>query len=76
MEIRYEAVRELVKKGKLEEATEAGVHDATLVCKDRCEELAREIEYKDKIFDQVKESIKTEKYKDADPMSMRDVHWG
>ncbi|NIM13257.1 MAG: hypothetical protein GTO45_14185 [Candidatus Aminicenantes bacterium] len=76
MEIRYEAVRELVKKGELEEVDEAGVHDAMVVFKARCEELAEEIEFKDKIFDQVKESIKTEKYKDVDPMSMRNVHWG
>jgi len=75
MDIQYEAVKELVKKGKLDSTEEVALQELKRLSESRADELSREIERKDKIFDQIKESIKTEKYKDVDVEEMRDIHF-
>lgn len=76
MEIEHEAIRELVKKGKLDSAEELGISDAKLLIESEVDELRHKIELKEKLYDQIKESIKTERYKDVDPDVMREIHFG
>lgn len=76
MEIEHEAIRELVKKGAIDAEEELGLDDAKVFFKSKAEELHKKIELKEKIYDQIKESIKTERYKDVDPMIMKDIHFG
>lgn len=76
MEIQHEAIRELVKKGELEPEEEAGLHDARVTFESDVEELRQQIQLKEKIYDQIGESIKTERYKEVDPMVMQNIHWG
>ena len=73
MEIEHEAIKDLVKKGELTKDEELGLHDVKLFFKSKVEELSEKIEFKEKISGQIKESIKTERYKHADPMIMAET---
>ncbi|UCH98371.1 MAG: hypothetical protein JSV88_16430 [Candidatus Aminicenantes bacterium] len=75
MEIKQEAVRELIKKGELDADEELGFHDVNVWIQSNIDELHQQIMVKEKTFNQVKESIKTERYKDVDPQVMRDIHF-
>lgn len=75
IDIRYEAVKELVKKGELDPAEEAALLEVKRKFQSGTDKLRMEIESRDKIYDQIKELIKTKKYKDVDPEEMRNIHY-
>jgi hypothetical protein len=75
LEIQHQAVRELVEKGELEENAEKGFHDLVVRNKEKVEGLRKVITVREKTCGQIEKSIQTEKYKDVDPMSMRNIHW-
>ncbi|QTA87741.1 hypothetical protein [Desulfonema magnum] len=75
LEIRYEAIKSLVKKGEIEETEAIGLENYKIFRTSEMETLARDISVKEKIFDQIKASIRTAKYKEVDPTSMRHVHF-
>lgn len=74
MEIKHEAVRELIKKGELDADEELGFHDIKVCIQADIEEFSQQITVKEKTFNQLKESIKTERYQNVDPMIMRNIH--
>jgi hypothetical protein len=76
MEIKHEAIRELVKNGELEAEAELGLHEAKHFPESKMQQLSKEISVKEKVFAQIKKSIQTERYKDIDTMTMRHVHFG
>lgn len=73
LEIEHEAVAALVKKGEIDENEEIVYQDRKTMIESKMEELKKDIETQEKIFDQIKQSIKSEKYKDIDPMYMSEV---
>jgi hypothetical protein len=73
LEIEHEAVAALVKKGEIDENEEILYQDRKTMIESKMEELKKDIETQEKIFDQIKQSIKSEKYKDIDPMYMSEV---
>jgi hypothetical protein len=73
--IEYEAIQALVKSGELDEIQEAAFHDYKLSTEFQMEELTEQISVKEKIFSQIKQSVKTEKYKNVNPMYMRNIHF-
>lgn len=75
MEIQHQAIRKLVEKGELDPSDEAIFRDAKILQVNKIEEISRNITLKEKTCDQIEASIQTEKYKDLDPLSMRDIHW-
>ncbi|MDM8521753.1 hypothetical protein QUF80_00115 [Desulfococcaceae bacterium HSG8] len=75
-DIQYQAIESLIKEGKLEKEEGYGFHDANTITTSEMEDLAHQISVKEKIFDKIKESIKTDRYKDIDPMYMRNIHFG
>ncbi|MDM8552282.1 hypothetical protein QUF72_19510 [Desulfobacterales bacterium HSG2] len=75
MDIEQEAVRELVGKGEVDKDETLAFHDCRLIVTSQMEDLERQISVKEKTIDQIKESIKTERYKNMDSMHMRHVHF-
>lgn len=73
LEIEHEAVAALVKEGEIDEAEEIVCQDRKTILESKMEELEKTIETQEKIYDQIKQSIKSEKYKDLDPMYMSEV---
>jgi hypothetical protein len=76
MEIKHEAVSQLIKKGELDADEELGFHDIKLWIQKNIEEFSQEIMVKEKTFTQLKESIITKRYQNVDPMVMRNIHFG
>jgi len=74
-EIEQEAIKELVKNGEVDKDEGLGFHDYKIMIESQMENLEKEISVKEKISEQIKKSIKTEKYKDVDPMYMRNIHF-
>ena len=74
-EIEQEAIKELVKNGEVDKDEGLGFHDYKIMLESQMENLEKEISVKEKISEQIKKSIKTEKYKDVDPMYMRNIHF-
>ncbi len=75
MAIKQEAVIDLVKKGELDESHEIGFHDINIMLTSRIEELSQDIIVKEKTLKRIKKSIKTERYKNLDPMVMKQVNF-
>ena len=73
--IEHEAILELIKQGELDEDEALGFHEYKSIQETNMEELAHQIAVKEKTFDQIKKSIKTERYKDVDMMYMRHIHF-
>ncbi len=74
-EIEDEALRELVKNDELTEEEALISEDYYILTKSEMEELEKEIRIKEKTFEQIKKSIKTERYKNVSMMHMRHVHF-
>lgn len=74
-EIEQEAIKELVKNGEIDKDEELGFHDYKIMLESQMEDLEKQIFLKEKIFEQIKKSIKTKKYKDVDSMYMRNIHF-
>jgi hypothetical protein len=74
-EIEYGAILELIKQGELHEDEALGFQEYKGIQEKNMEELAHQIAVKEKTFDQIKKSVKTEKYKDVDMMYMRHIHF-
>jgi hypothetical protein len=73
--IEYDAILELIKQGELHEDEALGFQEYKGIQEKNMEELAHQIAVKEKTFDQIKKSIKTERYKDVDMMYMRHIHF-
>lgn len=73
--IEHEAILELIKQGELDEDEALGFHEYKSIQETNMKELAHQIAVKEKTFDQIKKSIKTERYKDVDMMYMRHIHF-
>ena len=54
---------------------ELGFHDYKIMLESQMEDLEKQIFLKEKIFEQIKKSIKTKKYKDVDSICMRNIHF-
>lgn len=74
-QIEQEAILELIKNGELDEEAAAEFEDENQIFKSEMEDLQEQINVKEKVFDQIKKSIKTERYKNVDLMHMRHVHF-
>ena len=75
MEIEQEAVRLLVEKGELNKDETVSFHDSKYIVTSQMEDLEQQISVKEKTVEQIKESVKTERYKNMDSMHMRHVHF-
>lgn len=75
MEIEQEAVLALVRKGEVDKDETLSFHDCKLIVTSQMEDLENQISVKEKTVEQIKESVKTEKYKNMDSMHMRHVHF-
>jgi hypothetical protein len=76
MEVKHEAVSQLIKKGELDADEELGFHDIKVCIQADIEEFSQQIMVKEKTFAQLKESIKTERYQNVEPIVMRNIHFG
>ena len=75
LEIEHYAIRELVKNRSINKDEGVALHDVKIFYESKFEKLQEKIDLKQKIVNQIKESIKTERYKDLDPMVMKNVHF-
>ena len=66
MEIQFEAMRALIARGELPEKEMAGVHDYFLTIENKIRDRERQIAIKNKILQQIKKSIQTERYQSLD----------
>ncbi len=74
-EIEHKALRELAGKNKISNDEILGLDDLETINNSRIIDLEEKIELKQKIFDQIKGSIKTERYKTMDLSEMRSIHF-
>jgi hypothetical protein len=75
LEIRLEAIRSLMADGALAPPADAGLDDARLCCQGRMAELRQQIDDAEKIMVRIRESIRSERLKQVDTMTMRHWHW-
>lgn len=73
--IEHEAILELIKQGELDADEAVGFENFQVSTEMDMEKLAGEITVKEKTIQQIKKSIKTERYKNVDMMYMRHVHF-
>ncbi len=74
-EIEHEAVQVLVAAGELDNTIASALHDLKIMLSGQIAELNDQISTKEKIYEQIKRSIKTERYRTIDPFAMRHVHF-
>lgn len=74
-EIEHKAIRDLVKNNKIDKDEALGLDDLEILNKSKIENLTDKIDLNEKIFSQIKGSIKTERYKDMDLSEMRSIHF-
>ena len=74
-EIEREATAKLIKKNELNEDEALGFPEIFHFLKTQMANIREELAVKNKLFDQIKSSIKTERYKDVDTMYMRSVEF-
>jgi hypothetical protein len=75
MEIEHGAIRELINHKKIDEKEGLPLHDIELIFESRFENLREEFELKEKIVDQILQSITTPRYQNLDPDLMRHIHF-
>lgn len=75
MEIEHSAIRELAKKKLIPEEKVHGLEDLKRFHQDKHDTLKETLDVKEKIYDYLKESIQTERYKDLDPSVMENIHF-
>jgi hypothetical protein len=73
--IEYEAILELIKQGELDADEASGFEDYKMMTEEDMEEFTRQITVKEKTIQQIKKSIKTERYQNVDMMYMRNIHF-
>ncbi|MDM8519309.1 hypothetical protein QUF64_04625 [Anaerolineales bacterium HSG6] len=74
--IKLEAIQQLIAQGELDDdILEIVLNDLQRIDMAKIEELSEQITTDEKIYEQIQKSIKTERYRDVDPFSMRNTHF-
>ena len=73
LDIELEAVKELVRRGEVDKVEEISFHPVQERHQSKMENLSTQINVKDKSYDLIRKSIKTERYQNVDPMSIKDI---
>jgi hypothetical protein len=73
--IAYEAALSLVRQGELDNADAQEWSERRTQLTQRMQNLQRKIRVKEKVLEQIKESIKTARYRIVNPVTMRNVHF-
>ena len=74
-EIEHKALRELAERNKISNDEILGLDDLETFNDSKIKDLEKKIEFKQKLFDHIKGSIKTERYKNMDLSEMRSIHF-
>ncbi|GAK60376.1 hypothetical protein U27_00267 [Candidatus Vecturithrix granuli] len=74
-QIEQEAITALIKRGELDQGEVAKFYEVNLKGESEMKELEKQIARQEKIFQQIKASIKTERYKNVPTSYMQHIHF-
>lgn len=73
--IEYEAAQALIQNGEIDLTDAQELLERRAQMEFAMQDLRRKVRIKEKVLEQIKESIKTERYKIVNPVAMRNIHF-
>lgn len=75
LEIEHHAIRELIKSKNISENEGIALHDIRIFYESKFERIQEQIDLKEKILQQIRDSIQTARYKNLDATIMRGIEF-